>query len=80
MRNGHVGPGRGVVLDPVVLRGGFAAVSHVFVMECAAILRGLLIGLLIAVAIGAWVPSSFWTSFFLSEDPTLSVICPAPVS
>ncbi len=53
---------------------GFTAVAHVFVMEWAAILRDLLIGLLIAGAIGAWVPSSFWSSFFLSDDPTLSVI------
>ena len=53
---------------------GFTAVAHVFVMEWAAILRDLLIGLLIAGAIGAWVPSSFWSTFFLSNDPTLSVI------
>ena len=53
---------------------GFTAVAHVFVMEWAAILRDLLIGLLIAGAIGAWVPASFWSTFFLSNDPTLSVI------
>ena len=53
---------------------GFTAVAHVFVMEWAAILRDLLIGLLIAGAIGAWVPSSFWSSFFLSDDPTLAII------
>ena len=53
---------------------GFTAVAHVFVMEWAAIVRDLLIGLLIAGAIGAWVPSSFWSSFFLSDDPTLAII------
>ena len=53
---------------------GFTAVSRVFVMEWAAILRDLLIGLLIAGAIGAWVPDSFWSGFFLTDDPTLSVI------
>ncbi len=53
---------------------GFTAVAHVFVMEWAAILRDLVIGLLIAGAIGAWVPSSFWSTFFLSDDPTLSAL------
>lgn len=38
---------------------GFTSVAHVFVMEWSAILRDLVIGLLIAGAIGAWVPESF---------------------
>jgi hypothetical protein len=46
---------------------GFTSVSHVFVMEWAAILRDLVIGLLIAGAIGAWVPESFWRAFFLTD-------------
>src|ERR1700742_3509663 len=45
-------------------REGFTAVSHVFVMEWAAILRDLVVGLLIAGAIAAWVPESFWQHFF----------------
>ena len=53
---------------------GLTAVSHVFVMEWAAILRDLIIGLLIAGAIGAWVPDTFWQSFFLSDHPLLSAI------
>ncbi|MBB5911871.1 hypothetical protein BJY24_000738 [Nocardia transvalensis] len=53
---------------------GFTAVSNVFVMEWAAILRDLVIGLLVAGAIGAWVPDSFWQSFFLTEHPVLSAI------
>jgi uncharacterized protein len=48
---------------------GFTSVSHVFVMEWAAILRDLVAGLLIAGAIAAWVPDSFWQSFFASGDP-----------
>src|SRR5437667_315145 len=43
---------------------GFTAVSHVFVMEWAAIIRDLVIGLLVAGAIAAWVPDSFWQAFF----------------
>jgi uncharacterized membrane protein YraQ (UPF0718 family) len=50
-------------------REGFTSVSHVFVMEWAAILRDLVAGLLIAGAIAAWVPDSFWRSFFVAGDP-----------
>jgi uncharacterized membrane protein YraQ (UPF0718 family) len=53
---------------------GFTAVSHVFVMEWAAILRDLIIGLLIAGAIAAWVPESFWHSFFITDHPVFSVV------
>ncbi|WP_062986368.1 permease [Nocardia anaemiae] len=55
-------------------RAGLTAVSHVFVMEWAAILRDLVIGLLIAGAIGAWVPETFWQNFFLTDHPLLSAI------
>lgn len=48
---------------------GFTSVAHVFVMEWAAILRDLVAGLLIAGAIAAWVPDSFWRSFFLDGHP-----------
>ena len=53
---------------------GITAVSHVFVMEWAAILRDVIIGLLLAGAMAAWVPESFWHSLFLSDQPTLSAI------
>lgn len=53
---------------------GFTAISHIFVMEWAAVLRDIVIGLLIAGAIGAWVPESFWRSFFLVDHPLLAKI------
>jgi uncharacterized membrane protein YraQ (UPF0718 family) len=53
---------------------GFTAVSHVFVMEWAAIWKDLVGGLLIAGAIGAWVPGSFWQSLFLTDHPTASAV------
>jgi len=53
---------------------GFTAVAHVFVMEWAAILRDLVIGLLIAGAIGAWVPESFWRMFFFADHPLASAL------
>jgi uncharacterized protein len=51
---------------------GFTSVSHVFFMEWAAILRDLIVGLLIAGAIAAWVPESFWRHFFFANHPVLS--------
>ncbi|WP_042437437.1 permease [Streptacidiphilus albus] len=53
-------------------REGFTSVAHVFVMEWAAILRDLVIGLLIAGAIAAWVPDSFWRTFFFDGHPLAS--------
>lgn len=53
-------------------REGFTATAHVFVMEWAAILRDLVVGLLIAGAIAAWVPDSFWRAFFLDGHPLAS--------
>jgi uncharacterized protein len=50
-------------------RGGFTSVSHVFVMEWAAIIRDLVIGLLVAGAIAAWAPDSFWRAFFFAGHP-----------
>ena len=50
-------------------RQGFTSVSHVFVMEWSAILRDLFAGLLIAGAIAAWVPETFWQGFFLADQP-----------
>ena len=51
---------------------GLTAVSHIYVMEWAAILRDIVLGLLIAGAIAAWVPETFWQSFFLTDHPTLA--------
>ena len=51
---------------------GFTSVSHVFVSEWAAIIRDLVAGLLIAGAIAAWVPDSFWQSFFFTGHPLAS--------
>ncbi|MFG2672063.1 permease [Streptomyces sp. NPDC048445] len=53
-------------------REGFTSTSHLFVMEWAAILRDLAIGLLVAGAIAAWVPDSFWRTFFFDGHPLAS--------
>src|SRR5215471_4422993 len=50
-------------------RDGYTSVSHIFVMEWAAVIRDVVGGLLIAGAIGAWVPDSFWRHLFLTGHP-----------
>jgi uncharacterized protein len=66
--------GEGSFLQRLLSRDGFTSVSHVFVMEWAAILRDLVIGLLIAGAVAAWVPESFWQHFFFASHPVLSAL------
>ena len=51
---------------------GFSATSHVFVMEWAAILRDIVAGLLIAGALAAWVPDSWWQALFFESHPTFA--------
>ena len=61
--------GDGSFLRRLLSRDGFTAVADIFVMEWAAILRDLIIGLLAAGAIAAWVPDSFWQAFFFAGHP-----------
>jgi uncharacterized membrane protein YraQ (UPF0718 family) len=53
---------------------GFTSLSHIFVMEWAAIWRDIAIGLLITGALAAWVPMNFWKSFFLTDHPVWAAI------
>src|SRR5216683_4412715 len=52
----------------LISRDGYTSVSHIFVMEWAAVIRDVLIGLLIAGAVGAWVPDTFWQHLFLTSQ------------
>ncbi len=53
---------------------GLTAVSHYFVMDWAAVWMDIAGGLLIAGAIGAWVPDAFWKGFFLAGHPAAALI------
>jgi uncharacterized membrane protein YraQ (UPF0718 family) len=50
-------------------RDGYTAVSHIFVMEWAAVIRDVAAGLLITGAVGAWAPDTFWRHLFLTGHP-----------
>jgi uncharacterized membrane protein YraQ (UPF0718 family) len=48
---------------------GKTAVSHYFVMDWISVWPDVAGGLLIAGALAAWVPTSFWQGFFLNSHP-----------
>lgn len=66
--------GTGSIWQRVTSARGFTAVSHIFVMEWAAVWRDIVGGLLIAGALAAWVPMRFWEGFFLTSRPVLAGI------
>jgi uncharacterized protein len=51
---------------------GFTAVSNFFVMDWAAVWLDIAGGLLIAGALAAWVPNSFWQGLFLEHHGALA--------
>jgi uncharacterized membrane protein YraQ (UPF0718 family) len=52
----------------------FTAISQNFFGDVYSLWQDLLLGFLIAGALAAWVPNSFWQSVFLSRDPALSTV------
>jgi uncharacterized membrane protein YraQ (UPF0718 family) len=52
---------------------GLTATSNYFVMDWAAVYRDVFGGLLIAGALAAWVPNSFWQSLFVERHETLAL-------
>ncbi len=58
---------RGSISSRLRSSEGFTATSHYFVMDWAAIWIDIVGGLLVAGALAAWVPESFWQSLFLEQ-------------
>ena len=50
----------------------FTAISHTFFMDVNALYQDIGLGFLIAGALAAWVPNSWWQAFFLTNHPTLN--------
>jgi uncharacterized membrane protein YraQ (UPF0718 family) len=53
---------------------GFTSTADSFVMDWAAVGRDIVVGLLIAGALAAWVPDSFWRGLFLEHHATLAKV------
>jgi uncharacterized protein len=50
------------------------AMSHYFVMDVIAVWKDIVIGLLLAGALSAWVPQDFWKMFFLTSHPLAATL------
>jgi uncharacterized membrane protein YraQ (UPF0718 family) len=64
--------GDGSLASRLLSDRGFTATSHFFVMDWASIWMDIAIGLLIAGALAAWVPESFWQAFFFVDHPLVA--------
>jgi uncharacterized protein len=64
----------GSLLSRLLSGRGLTATSHYFVMDWASVWTDIAGGLLIAGALAAWVPDTFWRAFFLTNNPTLAAI------
>lgn len=53
---------------------GVTAISHYFIMDWSSLWLDIAVGLLIAGALAAWVPASFWNAFFLTAHPGIAKI------
>lgn len=53
---------------------GRTATSHFFIMDWASIWTDILLGLLIAGALAAWIPQSWWRALFFTDNHALAVI------
>src|SRR5436309_1934404 len=64
--------GGGTIWQRIGSPKGLTAISHYFVMDWAAVWKDVGGGLLIAGALGAWVPATWWNRFFLTNHPQLA--------
>lgn len=77
---GHAGmddmsvKGNNPLLQKLLSSEGRTATSHFYVMDWASVWTDIVLGLLIAGAVAAWVPTSFFQKFFITSHPLLSAI------
>jgi len=64
----------GPFLKRLVSGRGLTAISHNFWMDVTSVWTDIGLGLLIAGTLAAWVPASFWQTFFLTSHPVLSQV------
>jgi uncharacterized membrane protein YraQ (UPF0718 family) len=52
----------------------FTSLSHFFYMDVASVAQDVALGFLIAGALAAWVPNTFWQSLFLTDHPAAGAV------
>jgi uncharacterized membrane protein YraQ (UPF0718 family) len=70
---------RGSIWQRLRSPAGFTATANYFVMDWAAIWIDVFGGLLIAGALAAWVPDSWWQALFFTDHPTFAKIWGPPI-
>lgn len=55
-------------------KAGWIRVSHSYVMTWTMLWRDIGVGLLIAGALSAWVPNTFWQTLFMTDRPTWAAV------
>ena len=63
---------KGSIWDRAASNEGRTAISHFFVMDWASLWIDIVVGLLIAGCLSAWVPKHFWQAFFFAEHPVFA--------
>ena len=66
--------GEGTFFQRLFSRAGITSVAQYFVMDWAAVIKDIVIGVLIAGAFAAWVPTGWLRAAFFTANPTLSFI------
>ena len=66
--------GNGSIWKKLQSSEGQTATSHFFIMDWASIWTDIVLGLLVAGALAAWVPSSWWKALFFTNNHTLAII------
>ena len=64
----------GKLIERIASPRGFTAISHYFVMDWASVWKDVAGGLLLAGALGAWVPHEWWQAFFFTRDPLIAAV------
>jgi uncharacterized protein len=60
--------------DRLLSRQGWIAISHGYVMNWSMLWRDILVGVVVAGALSAWVPPRFWQALFLTGHPVAASI------
>lgn len=63
--------GNGSIWQKLRSSEGRTAVSHYFVMDWASVWVDIVVGLVIAGALAAWIPESFWNVLFFTDNETM---------
>lgn len=66
--------GNGSIFKKLLSNKGRTSTSHYFFMDWASVWTDIVLGLLIAGAVSAWIPASFFEKFFFTSHPFISAV------